>query len=296
MQPPMEVARLSTSTPGRALTPHTRTATNLNHDFAATRIVAEDQPDTQGDMMATEETQPNSEDQPASPEATMSEQEARFDSGGQRATPADIMPRTSEADPDAPGATASAGEPQTDSPEVTTITEEPQSEQIDQPAPVTYRPVSKLTSRILAVSAVLITALLAALTVAAYTENKVEVTNVVQTSAPRNANLWGYCYEDSAEDGYRISISAFSGGIEHTVAEGTYTAEAAASLGVSIADYYRMPFLFFGASSVDCAHLSGWGSLDQLSKGSDQLSEGGTECRSVSNWIKADGTVESMNC
>ncbi len=302
--------------------------------------------------MATEETQPNSEDHPDSPEATMPAQEARFDTGDRPATPEDIMP-AGRADSGSPGASASSGEPQSispetsmssgepqlDSPEASASTEDlPPSEQVDQPAPVTYRPISKLTSRILAVSAVLITALLAALTVAAYTVipqalseiervaslpvtvanpvtevevtnpvtevevtnpvteveianpvnevkvanpvtevevtnpvtevevtnpvREVEVTNVVQTGAPRNAAVTGHCYESSFGDGYRVSIVAYSGGIQHTVAEGSFTPEGAAGIGVAMAEYYQRPYLEFGdrsgSTTSDCAHLSGW--------------------------------------
>ncbi len=89
--------------------------------------------------------------------------------------------------------------------------------------------------------------------------DEVKVTNIVETAAPRDASLWGYCYPDD-HDGYQLSVVAFSGGIEKVVASGSYVEDAANQIGLEIADYYFGDGLglTFGAQSEDCAHLDGW--------------------------------------
>jgi len=89
--------------------------------------------------------------------------------------------------------------------------------------------------------------------------DEVRVTNIVETASPRDASLWGYCYE-TENGGYRISVAAFSGGIEKVVASGSYRDGAAASQrGKEIADYYGYGLdLDFGSASEDCSHLEGW--------------------------------------
>ncbi|WP_419933254.1 hypothetical protein [Candidatus Poriferisodalis sp.] len=88
--------------------------------------------------------------------------------------------------------------------------------------------------------------------------DEVEIKNIVQTAAPRDALLYGSCYAN--DDGsYDISVVAFSGGIEQAVAVGTYAdANAAALLAQDINAYYGGS-LDFGDSSADCHDLDGWG-------------------------------------
>ena len=89
--------------------------------------------------------------------------------------------------------------------------------------------------------------------------DEVTVTNIVETAAPRDASLWGYC--TAFDDGtYDIHVIAFSGGIEKTVAEGSYTTESASTIAFDIADYYFGDDrgLDFGDSSAECSHLDGW--------------------------------------
>ena len=89
--------------------------------------------------------------------------------------------------------------------------------------------------------------------------DEVTVTNIVETAAPRDASLWGYCIAFD-DDTYDIHVIAFSGGIEKTVAQGSYTTESASTIAFDIADYYYGDDrgLDFGDSSVECSHLDGW--------------------------------------
>ena len=90
--------------------------------------------------------------------------------------------------------------------------------------------------------------------------DEVRVTNIVETASPRNSSLYGYCFPIEG-GGYEINVVAFSGGIEKTVASGSYaTDDTASSVALEIADYYLSGFdLNFGTSSEECQHLDGWG-------------------------------------
>lgn len=83
-----------------------------------------------------------------------------------------------------------------------------------------------------------------------------EITAVVQVAAPRDAELYGYCSESGS--GFSISITAVTGGVEQTVAEGKYARRAAESIAEYAAAYFGYDDLDFGDSSADCSHLSGW--------------------------------------
>ena len=91
--------------------------------------------------------------------------------------------------------------------------------------------------------------------------DEVTVTNVVETASPRNSSLYGYCFP-TGSGGYEINVVAFGGGIEKTVAAGTYADDAVASaIALEIGDYYGGGgVLDFGSSSSECHHLAGWGS------------------------------------
>ena len=89
--------------------------------------------------------------------------------------------------------------------------------------------------------------------------DEVKVTNIVETASPRNSTLYGYCFPADG-DGYEINVVAFSGGIEKTVAAGSYAnGDTASLLALEITDYYGGP-LDFGISSEGCHDLDGWGS------------------------------------
>ena len=90
--------------------------------------------------------------------------------------------------------------------------------------------------------------------------DEVRVTNIVETASPRNSSLYGYCFPIEG-GGYEINVVAFSGGIEKTVASGSYaTDDTASSVALEIADYYLSGFdLNFGTSCEECQHLDGWG-------------------------------------
>ncbi len=90
--------------------------------------------------------------------------------------------------------------------------------------------------------------------------DEVAVTNIVETASPRDSSLYGYCYPTDF-GGYEINVVAFGGGIEKTVAAGTYANDTVASaIALEIGDYYYGGgVLDFGSSSSDCHHLAGWG-------------------------------------
>lgn len=93
--------------------------------------------------------------------------------------------------------------------------------------------------------------------------DEVRVTNIVETASPRDSSLYGYCFPSSESDGYEIHVVAFSGGIEKTVAAGSYANDDVASgIALEIVDYYYGDNLGldFGTSSEGCHHLDGWGS------------------------------------
>ena len=91
--------------------------------------------------------------------------------------------------------------------------------------------------------------------------DEVRVTNIVETASPRNSSLYGYCFPIPEGDGYEIHVVAFSGGIEKTVAAGTYAnADTASAIAQEITDYYNPGLgLDFGTSSEGCHDLEGWG-------------------------------------
>ena len=90
--------------------------------------------------------------------------------------------------------------------------------------------------------------------------DEVKVTNIVETASPRNSTLYGYCLPADG-DGYEINVVAFSGGIEKTVAAGTYIESSASSVALEIGDYYYYGGpLDSGTSSDGCHDLEGWGS------------------------------------
>ncbi|MCY3561995.1 MAG: hypothetical protein OXH20_12645 [bacterium] len=90
--------------------------------------------------------------------------------------------------------------------------------------------------------------------------DEVKVTNIVETASPRDSSLYGYCFP-SETGGYEIHVVAFSGGIEKTVAAGTYAgADTASTIAQEIVAYYQPGFgLDFGTSSEGCHDLEGWG-------------------------------------
>ena len=88
-----------------------------------------------------------------------------------------------------------------------------------------------------------------------------EITTVVQVAVPKNAELYGYCFKDSGPgEGYNVSITAITGGVEQTVAKGNYTRGAAESIAQYAASYFDVPGgeLTFGESSSECSDLQGW--------------------------------------
>ena len=91
--------------------------------------------------------------------------------------------------------------------------------------------------------------------------DEVKVTNIVETASPRDSSLYGYCFPSFESDGYEIHVVAFSGGIEKTVAAGTYAnADTASAIAQEILAYYQPGFgLDFGTSSEGCHDLEGWG-------------------------------------
>ena len=89
------------------------------------------------------------------------------------------------------------------------------------------------------------------------TNREVVVTNIVETAAPRDASLYGYCTR--AGSGHELHVTAMSGGVEKLVAEGRYASAAAESLGAEIAAWYGTS-LSFGESSKQCdSDLASWG-------------------------------------
>ena len=83
-----------------------------------------------------------------------------------------------------------------------------------------------------------------------------EIEAVVQVAVPTEADLYGYCRREGAS--YRLSVTAITGGLAQTVAEGLFTEGAANLVGVSAAAYYGYPALTFGELSEECSHLAGW--------------------------------------
>ena len=86
---------------------------------------------------------------------------------------------------------------------------------------------------------------------------------------PSDAELIGYCrqvedFSDGYSDGaalprYEISISAFAGGVLHTVGQETGTAAFVKQFGGLVSEYYLdgEP-VSFGAASEDCAYFANW--------------------------------------
>ena len=84
-----------------------------------------------------------------------------------------------------------------------------------------------------------------------------EIGSVVQVAVPTVADLYGYCFRRGS--GYELSVTAVTGGLAQTVAEGTYTGDAASAIGRYAAYYYGgVGTLDFGEQSADCADLVGW--------------------------------------
>ena len=141
--------------------------------------------------------------------------------------------------------------------------------------------MTSLTTKILTGATVLVAVLLIALTVAVYTVipqaiqeaaqepvtianpvDEVRVTNIVETAAPRDASLYGYCFRNESGS-YEILVTAFSGGIQHLAASGSYRdGETVSQKAQEIADYYYgyRSSLDFGIASEECSHLEGWSS------------------------------------
>ena len=84
------------------------------------------------------------------------------------------------------------------------------------------------------------------------------IDTVVQVAVPsEGAELYGSCFEQGT--GYRLSITAVSGGIAQVVSEGTYTRGAAEQVGLYAASYYNGGGeLDFGTQSAECSDLLGW--------------------------------------
>ena len=84
-----------------------------------------------------------------------------------------------------------------------------------------------------------------------------EIISVVQVAVPVEADLYGFCL--SRGSGYTLGITAVTGGLAQTVAEGNYTEGAASSIGLYASRYYqKSEDLDFGDQSEDCSHLAGW--------------------------------------
>ena len=82
-------------------------------------------------------------------------------------------------------------------------------------------------------------------------------TKVVQVAVPIEADLYGFCRKQGT--GYVLSITAVTGGLAQTAAEGTFTESAASSIGCYVSQYYNDGFgIDFGDSSKDCSQLAGW--------------------------------------
>lgn len=83
------------------------------------------------------------------------------------------------------------------------------------------------------------------------------ITSVVQVAVPTKADLYGFCYKQGS--GYGLSITAVTGGLEQTVADGSYTEKAANYIGLYASQYYNYSEdLDFGDQSEDCSQLDGW--------------------------------------
>lgn len=84
-----------------------------------------------------------------------------------------------------------------------------------------------------------------------------EISSVVQIAVPTRADLYGFCYE--GRSGYVLSITAVTGGLAQTVADGNFTANAASTIGLYAAHYYNYSRdLDFGDESEGCSQLDGW--------------------------------------